>query len=68
MKTSTDIVLTERGWGNPSSSKKWHYFVQGDSRSLCGKWAYLGPREEGNDGSPDNCAECKKRKAKMSKV
>ena len=51
------------GWGWPSNSKKAHYFAA-TRRSLCGKWAFLGVLEEGNDGSRDNCAECKRRLAK----
>lgn len=54
------------GWGWPGNSKKAHYFREGEIASLCGKWAYTGPRESGNDGSPDNCAECKKRLAKVN--
>jgi hypothetical protein len=51
------------GWGFPGRSQKAHYFVHTDA--LCGKWGfYVGPLEIGNDGSPDNCAECKRRKAK----
>lgn len=50
------------GWGLPGASKKWHYFHAG--RSLCLRWMYFGDTQPGNDGSPDNCAECRKRKAK----
>ena len=47
------------GWGWPGNAKKAHYFV--GSRSLCGKWLYLGSLEQGNDDSPDNCAVCKRK-------
>lgn len=53
------------GWGFPARSQKAHYFVS--MTALCGKWGfYGGPLELGNDGSLDNCAECKRRKAKLS--
>ena len=53
------------GWlilaGSWSGTKKWHYFV--DGKSLCGKYMTLGQieLEQGNDDSPDNCAECRRR-------
>jgi hypothetical protein len=60
----------KRGWGKPGFGRKWHYFDErnpdGLSFSLCGNVGfYYGPLEEGNDNSPDNCAECKRRKAKL---
>lgn len=51
------------GWGWPANSKKAHFFI--NSRSLCCKWLYSGHLEHGNDDSSDNCAECKRRKAKL---
>ena len=58
------------GWWNPrpfNSRSKFH-FVGVDRRSLCGKWAYLaGDIEDGNDEHIDNCAECRRRKAKEYK-
>ena len=52
------------GWGAPGCSKKYHYFTA-DGRSLCMKIGfYRGEREQGNDDSPDNCAECRKRLAR----
>ena len=58
----------KEGWGFPGNSRKAHYFV--DSMSLCRRWGfYLGPLEQGNDDSPDNCPACMKaltkRKAKI---
>lgn len=47
------------GWAWPNNSRKAHYFSRG--RSLCGKMMYLGATEQGNDTSPDNCAECRRR-------
>ena len=54
------------GWGAPFCSRKWHYFTK-DGLSLCGKVGfYFGPLEQHNDNSRENCAECRKRKAKES--
>jgi hypothetical protein len=53
----------EEGWGLPGNATKAHYFLRGDARSLCMKWMYTWPREKGNDGSRDNCADCKRRLA-----
>jgi hypothetical protein len=48
------------GWGFPRGSIKAHYFLE-DGRSLCGKFGfYLADKEQGNDGSNDNCTACKK--------
>lgn len=53
------------GWGKPGASKKWHYF-DNDEISICRKWwALLVDLDNTNDDSPDNCAECKRRKAKL---
>jgi len=50
------------GWGKSPVSRKWHYFPKDDGTSLCHKIGfYFGPREEGNNTSPDNCAECRKK-------
>lgn len=58
----------KEGWGFPANSRKAHYFV--DMMALCRKYGfYRGTLEQGNDESPDNCAECKrllsKRKASV---
>jgi hypothetical protein len=49
------------GWGFPLLSKKAHYFSVATARSLCGRWAYTGEYEQGNDNHPINCAECRRR-------
>jgi hypothetical protein len=52
------------GWAFLWNSKKWHYFR--DCRSLCGRWLCLSydvEKEEKID-SPDNCAECRRRRLK----
>lgn len=48
------------GWVFISGASKWHY-VGDDSKSLCGRWMYLGSTapEQGNDDSKDNCATCR---------
>lgn len=53
---------TPEGWGWPRNSRKAHYFC--GRRSLCGRWAYTGPLEQGNDQHPDNCRACVKAKGK----
>jgi hypothetical protein len=49
----------KEGWTYLINAKKWHYFR--DSRSLCGRWMYLGDSdlEMGKDNSPDNCTACR---------
>lgn len=54
----------QEGWGFPGNSNKAHFFLRGDPRSICMKWMYTGTRENDNHDSRDNCAECKKRRAK----
>jgi hypothetical protein len=55
----------EPGWGKSPVSRKWHYFTP-DGMALCGRVGFFfGPREQGNDSHSDNCAECKRRKAKL---
>ncbi len=58
--------MERTGWAFPFNLRKAHYF-NGDIRSLCGRVMYLGSAfEQGNDESRDNCAECKRRKAKLT--
>ena len=56
--------MLKEGWGHPGhyQSRKWHYFRE--ARSLCGKWMFTGVLEQGSDDSPDNCASCKRKRAK----
>ena len=53
-------MTKNEGWGWPGNSKKAHYFEKNHNLSLCGKWLYMGPREQGNDGSTDNCTSCRR--------
>ena len=56
----------QKGWGFVMNSRKAHYF-NGEGTSLCGRWLILSRMhlEDDNHNSPDNCAECKRRKAKQ---
>jgi hypothetical protein len=59
----------EPGWvlcGVPARGK--YHWPGPDGRSLCGKWFIFDyqPREQGNDNSPDNCAECRRRREKAA--
>lgn len=52
----------KEGWAGVEGGRKWHYFV--DGRSLCRKYGFFGNQsnlEQGNDNSPDNCTECKRK-------
>jgi len=52
------------GWVWALNWRKAHYIK--DSRSLCGKWLYLGKNlEQGKDDSPDNCALCRRKLRKQ---
>lgn len=58
------------GWWNPDPfrrTSKFHYVAE-DGRTLCRKWGYMGRGlvEEGKDDHADNCAACKKAKAKLN--
>jgi hypothetical protein len=50
----------KEGWGKPTNSKKWHYFI--DGMALCGKWGfYRGPLEPDDGESPDDCKACRRK-------
>lgn len=55
------------GWGFPMNSKKAHFFLKGESISICGRMMYTGERENDKHDSPDNCAECKRRRERLIK-
>jgi len=50
-------------WKWPMNSRKAHYFLDDEIRSLCLGWAYTGPATQ-SQGSPadkpgpDDCAKC----------
>jgi len=53
----------DEGWSWPMNSRKAHYFRMG--MALCGKMLYLGSiLDQGNNKSPDNCAECRRKRIK----
>lgn len=54
-----------RGWGWPINARKAHYFSRDDIRSLCGKWAYSGPRTDSTQETDDDCSDCQKRRRKL---
>lgn len=54
------------GWGKPFNAKKWHYFDK-SMYSLCGNWLFAGSTEQGMDDHIDNCAVCRRKKAKLDK-
>ena len=59
--------MSKQGWTWLGISRKWHYFVDGES--LCGKYMLLGSPElkNDNDDSPDNCKVCRKALEKLRK-
>jgi hypothetical protein len=51
-------------WAFPTTSaRKCHYFPEGGTRSLCGKYALLWGLRPPADGSrsPDDCVVCRRR-------
>lgn len=65
MSTKPKLI---KGWGFPYLAKKAHYYNQGDSTSLCGKWMYTGERVDSMHDHKDNCVSCmKKRNAQEEK-
>lgn len=63
---STTYEPQPGGWEVPSSnSRKAHFFPEGETRSICGRWAYWGPVDKDNvdDGvvRSKDCAGCLKK-------
>lgn len=58
------------GWARPTDrASKWHYFPDGEARSLCGRYLLLaGERGSGNDSSSDNCSVCRRKKLKTDEA
>lgn len=58
-----DEPKSKYGWTWPLNMKQAHYFPEGHKgTSLCGKVMYWGTLFKlGNDQSPDNCEQCKKK-------
>jgi hypothetical protein len=65
------VMPGERGWFWPDASRKAHY-DGGDGTSLCGRWMRWGfggtaPFLATQDNrSPDDCATCAKKLAKLA--
>lgn len=59
------------GWGWPALSRKAHYFLAGDSTSLCRKWAFTGERIQApvlDEPGPDDCTTCSRMLARRTKA
>ena len=66
--TGEDDVRLAPGWWFALNARKAHYFEEGEIISLCRRQMTLGHRpgtEDSNHDSADNCAECKRRRAKL---
>jgi hypothetical protein len=62
----SDVAKSAAGWVWPLNSRKAHYFTEGEHISICRRMmVFHNNREQGNDESVDNCATCKKKKAKQ---
>ena len=48
------------GWSRPPNSRKAHYFDR-SFRSLCLRWAWIGPRREEEEPKPEHCSECRRK-------
>jgi hypothetical protein len=58
------IKPREIGWGIPANARKWHFF-ETDGMSLCRQWGfYRGSVYNTRHESEQNCAECKRLRAK----
>jgi hypothetical protein len=58
------VASPTEGWFKLLNARKWHYFR--GTRSLCGKWMYLGSGPlVGSDnkvGHPDDCVACQRKR------
>ena len=52
-----------QGWGWPLNSRKAHFFV--GFTALCGKFLYTGTLDEDDQATPDDCAECRRKRDAM---
>lgn len=65
----TDSAQTlPAGWSLPGGARKWHYFLAGDAFSLCGRYGFNQDtdRADENHDSPENCAECMRRRERLA--
>lgn len=68
MADETKII--RKGWALPLASRKYHYFNDDDSVSICGNWWFMADAEafeDSGDDHKDNCAACKKKKLALDK-
>lgn len=58
-------AMDSPGWSKPPTARKWHYFLAGDNRSICGGYGFNidGYREDTNDSHKENCKVCQKKLA-----
>lgn len=57
------------GWHRPPQSRKFHWFIDGGARSLCGRFGFaFGADLQANDigSTQDDCRECAKKLAKRA--
>lgn len=52
--------IKKQGWSKPFLAKKYHYFKRGEGTSVCGKWLFVGEREDDMHEHGENCAKCKR--------
>lgn len=57
------MAKLDQGWGFPALAKKAHYFADGSTTSLCGKWLFTGIRIDEFHYHTDNCVKCMRRRA-----
>lgn len=62
------MSIRVEGWGWPGAARKAHYFLAGDSISLCGKWMFTGPRTVEDGSGPDDCVVCRREMGKRKLV
>ncbi len=58
-------VKYNAGWGYPQASKHYHFFCEGQMRSICGSYIYTGLREDRDKNEGGNCRKCKEKIAAL---
>lgn len=53
------------GWARPCQSRRYHYFLADEMRSICGAWTHGGIRRDEDDDHYDNCPHCRKAVARL---
>lgn len=57
--------LVKAGWGYPLLATKGHYFKEGESVSICGRWMFTGERYD-EKPAPFHCKACLKKLEKLN--